>query len=152
MEKYDPRLGLEIAMNGFYIPVVNKDGKVIFSPKDYDDLRKKMSGLSFYEENNYNFSNNLKNEEINSYLEKIEENIRETKIKKEKVTSLFKKVIEELGLGFKTNIDKDLSEGIVELIDTWSTGRETNKIGNSDFDFMMRLDKSIVSSPKKWKL
>lgn len=88
MEKYDPRLGLEIAMNGFYIPVVNKDGKVIFSPKDYDDLRKKMSGLSFYEENNYNFSNNLKNEEINSYLEKIEENIRETKIKK--VTSLFK--------------------------------------------------------------
>ena len=118
MEKYDPRLGLEIAMNGFYIPVVNKDGKVIFSPKDYDDLRKKMSGLSFYEENNYNFSNNLKNEEINSYLEKIEENIRETKIKKEKVTSLFKKVIEELGLGFKTNIDKDLSEGIVELIDT----------------------------------
>lgn len=149
MEKYDPRLGLEIAMNGFYIPVVNKDGKVIFSPKDYDDLRKKMSGLSFYEENNYNFSNNLKNEEINSYLEKIEENIRETKIKKEKVTSLFKKVIEELGLGFKTNIDKDLSEGIVELIDTGSTGRETNKIGNSDFDFMMRLDKSIVSSPKK---
>ena len=35
-------------MNGFYIPVANKEGKIVFTPKDYDELRAKMSGLSYY--------------------------------------------------------------------------------------------------------
>ena len=44
---------------------------------------------------------------------------------------------------------RDLTENYVELIDTGSTGRGTNKPGDGDFDFMMRLDRAIIQNPKK---
>lgn len=149
MDNYDPRVGLEIAMNGFYIPVANKEGKIIFTPKDYDELRSKMSGLSYFDENNYTYSENLITEETEFFAEQIEQSEFEVQTKKEKINSIIKKSLEELGLHLKTNIDGDLTEGVVELIDTGSTGRGTNKPGDGDFDFMMRLDNSIISSPIK---
>jgi len=149
MNKYDPKVGLEIAMNGFYIPVANKEGKIVFTPKDYDELRSKMSGLSYFDENNYIFSENLITEETEYFAEQIEQSNFEVQTKKEKINSIIKKSLEELGLHLKTNIDGDLSEGFVELIDTGSTGRKTNKPGDGDFDFMMRLDKAILSNPTK---
>ena len=149
MDKYDPRVGLEIAMNGFYIPVANKEGKIVFTPKDYDELRTKMSGLSYYDENNYTFSENLITEETEYFAEQIEQSNFEVQAKREKINNVIKKSLEELGLHLKTNIDGDLTEGFVELIDTGSTGRGTNKPGDGDFDFMMRLDKTILSNPTR---
>ena len=144
MEKYDPRVGLEIAMNGFYIPISNMEGEIIFTPKDYDNLREKMSGLSYFDEQNYSFSENLITEETEYFAQQIEESNNETQYKKEKIYNVIKKPLEELGLQLKTNIDGDLTEGVVELIDTGSTGRGTNKPGDGDFDFMMRLDRTIL--------
>ena len=149
MDNYDPRVGLEIAMNGFYIPVANKEGKIVFTPKDYDELRTKMSGLSYYDENNYTFSENLITEETEYFVEQIEQSNFEVQAKREKINNVIKKSLEELGLHLKTNIDGDLTEGFVELIDTGSTGRGTNKPGDGDFDFMMRLDKTILSNPTR---
>ena len=149
MDNYDPKVGLEIAMNGFYIPVANKEGKIVFTPKDYDELRTKMSGLSYYDENNYTFSENLITEETEYFAEQIEQSSFEVQAKREKINNIIKKSLEELGLHLKTNIDGDLTEGFVELIDTGSTGRGTNKPGDGDFDFMMRLDKTILSNPTR---
>ena len=149
MDNYDPKVGLEIAMNGFYIPVANKEGKIVFTPKDYDELRTKMSGLSYYDENNYTFSENLITEETEYFAEQIEQSNFEVQAKREKINNVIKKSLEELGLRLKTNIDGDLTEGFVELIDTGSTGRGTNKPGDGDFDFMMRLDKTILSNPTR---
>ena len=149
MDNYDPRVGLEIAMNGFYIPVANKEGKIVFTPKDYDELRTKMSGLSYFDENNYTFSENLITEETECFAQQIEQSNYEVQAKREKINSIIKKSLEELGLHLKTNIDGDLTEGFVELIDTGSTGRGTNKPGDGDFDFMMRLDKTILSNPTR---
>lgn len=149
MENYDSRVGLEIAMNGFYIPVANKEGKIVFTPKDYDDLRKKMSGLSYFGEQNYSFSNNLITEETKYLAEQIEQSNCEVQLKREKINKVIKKSLEEIGLHLKTNIDGDLTEGFVELIDTGSTGRETNKPGDGDFDFMMRLDRKVLENPLK---
>ena len=149
MEDYDPRVGLEIAMNGFYIPVSNKEGKIVFTPKDYDELRTKMSGLSYFDENNYTFSENLITEETKYFAEQIEQSNFEVQAKREKINNVIKKSLEELGLYLKTNIDGVLTEGFVELIDTGSTGRGTNKPGDGDFDFMMRLDKTILSNPTR---
>ena len=149
MEEYDPRVGLEIAMNGFYIPVANKEGKIIFTPKDYDKLREKMSGLSYFGEQSYSFSENLVTEETRYFAQQIKQSNYEVQVKREKINNIIKKSIEELGLHLKTNIDGDLSEGFVELIDTGSTGRGTNKPGDGDFDFMMRLDKAILSNPSR---
>ena len=149
MDNYDPRVGLEIAMNGFYIPIANKEGKIVFTPKDYDELRAKMSGLSYFEEDNYIFSENLITEETEYFAQQIEQSNFEVQAKREKINSVIKKSLEELGLCLKTNIDGDLTEGFVELIDTGSTGRGTNKPGDGDFDFMMRLDKTILSNPAR---
>lgn len=149
MDNYDPRVGLEIAMNGFYIPVANKEGKIVFTSKDYDELRTKMSGLSYFEEDDYTFSENLITEETKYFAEQIEQSNFEVQAKREKINSIIKKSLEELGLHLKTNIDGDLTEGFVELIDTGSTGRGTNKPGDGDFDFMMRLDKTILSNPTR---
>ena len=149
MDNYDPKVGLEIVMNGFYIPVANKEGKIIFTPKDYDELRSKMSGLSYFGEDNYTFSENLITEETEYYAEQIEQSNFEVQAKRKKINSIIKKSLEELGLHLKTNIDGDLTEGFVELIDTGSTGRGTNKPGDGDFDFMMRLDKTILSNPAR---
>ncbi len=149
MENYDSRVGLKIAMNGFYIPVANKEGKIVFTPKDYDDLRKKMSGLSYFGEQNYSFSNNLITEETKYLAEQIEQSNCEVQLKREKINKVIKKSLEEIGLHLKTNIDGDLTEGFVELIDTGSTGRGTNKPGDGDFDFMMRLDRKVLENPLK---
>ena len=149
MENYDPRVGLEIAMNGFYIPVANKEGKIVFTSKDYDELRTKMSGLSYFGYDNYAFSENLITEETEYFAQQIEQSNFEVQAKREKITSVIKKSLDELGLHLKTNIDGDLTEGFVELIDTGSTGRGTNKPGDGDFDFTMRLDKNILLNPTR---
>lgn len=148
-EPFDSRIGLEIAINGFYIPVANMEGKIIFTPEDYDKLREKMSGLSYFGETTYTFSPNLVTEETEYLAQQIEDSMIEVETKREKIISIIKKALEELGLHLKTSIDGDLTEGFVELIDTGSTGRGTNKPGDGDFDFMMRIDRAILSSPQK---
>lgn len=148
MDEYDPRVGLEIAMNGFYIPVVNKEGKIIFSPKDYDELREKMSGLSYFGENNYTLSDNIisdDTEEIVTQMEQMSKN--DVQLNREIIKHIIQESVEELGLQLKTKIDGDLSEGSAELINTGSTGRGTNIPGKGDFDYIMRLDNKIISSP-----
>lgn len=148
-EPFDSRIGLEIAINGFYIPVANMEGKIIFTPDDYDKLREKMSGLSYFGEDTYTFSPNLVTEETEYLAQQIEDSMIEVQTKREKINNIIKKALEELGLHLKTSIDGDLTEGFVELIDTGSTGRGTNKPGDGDFDFMMRIDRAILSSPQK---
>lgn len=150
LKEVNPAVFLEIAMNGFYIPVVDFDGKLVFSSKDYDILRSKMSGLSYYETGEYEFSDSLvipDTEEIEALVSKSE---LETKYKRDKILDCIKSVLDEMGIKLKTNIDGDLTEGSVELIDTGSTGRGTNKPGDGDFDFMMRVDRVLLQNAKKF--
>jgi hypothetical protein len=138
-------------MNGFYIPIVNKKGELVFTPSDYDYLRSKMSGLSYYGENEYIISNNLVNEDILNIVNKIDENNRQTSTKKELIKSLIQEVMDEYNLKIDETISKDLSSGTIELIDIGSSGRGTNKFGDSDFDFMVRLDRILFYDETKLK-
>ena len=152
MEKYDPRVGLDIVLNGFYIPVVDLDGKVIFTPEDYDKLKSKMQGLSHFGENDYVISNNLVTADTEKIAGQIEQSSKEVQIKREKISAIMRKSLEEVGLKLRTAIGNDLVEGTAELIDTGSTGRGTNKPGDGDFDFIMRLDRSIIANPSKLQM
>lgn len=143
------KIGLEIAMNGFYIPVVDMDGKLVFTPDDYDNLRKTMSGLSYYGEDTYVFSDNLINEETTLIVKEINESNKETMKKSNIINSIIKDSLLEFGLIFKNKIDGDLSEGSAEFIDIGSTGRFTNLLGTGDFDFFMRLDRSVLTKEEK---
>ena len=145
----DSRIGLEIAMNGFYIPVINLEGKIIFSKEDYENLRKKMSGCTYYNIKEYEFSENLNNFNVDEILNSIRDNRDKLNEDKVKIFENVKEVINTFGLSLKGYADGDLTEGVVELIDTGSTGRETNIPGDGDFDFIMRLDNSILLNPEK---
>jgi len=145
LEDYDKRVGLIIAMsNGGYVPVRDMEGRTVFTYDDYKALRNKMSGLSYYKENDYNFSDNLVISEVEEIKDEIEANNELTAKKREKINRLIEEAMQEVGLELKTKIDGDLSSGVVELINTGSTGRGTNKPGDGDFDFMMRLDRKII--------
>lgn len=149
MEKFDPRVGLEIALNGFYIPIANTEGQILFTPEDYDQLRNKMSGLTYYGENEYNLSNHLITDDTTLIANQIEQSNIETSRKRKIINLIIQEALAECGLGFKDKIDGDLSSGIVEFIDTGSTGRGTNKPGDGDFDFVMRLDRNILRDNRK---
>ena len=156
---------LEIALNGFYIPIIDRDSEeLIFTPDDYDTMRQQMSGLSHYSTGDYQFApedelelppTNVERTTIPSTTAIISElpaSIAETDHKHEVINQAIKQAITnipELNLSYKDYLDGDLTENIVEMIDTGSTGRQTNAPGSGDFDYMARLDRSILNDPTK---
>lgn len=146
----DDRIGVEVAKNGFYIPVVDKETeKVIFTPDDYDNLRSKMQGLSYYGTSEYHVSSNLETDEIDKIASALEQSKEENKRNREAINITLRDALNTVNLSLKDTIDKKLETGTVELIDTGSTGRDTNLPGDGDYDFIMRLDREIISDPVK---
>ena len=156
---------LEIALDGFYIPVVDRDSEeLIYTPDDYDKMRERMSGLSHYHTGDYQFapdseldlpSTNVGKSVVsstNTIINELPASIAETDHKHEVINQTIKQAITsipELNLSYKDYLDGDLTENIVEMIDTGSTGRQTNAPGSGDFDYMARLDRSILNDPTK---
>ena len=156
---------LEVALNGFYIPVVDRDSEeLIFTPDDYDKMRQQMSGLSHYHTGDYVFAPDDELElpstrvgettvpSTSTIIEEIPEGISDTDRKHAVINQAIEEAITnipELNLSYKDYLDGDLTENIVEMIDTGSTGRQTNAPGSGDFDYMARLDRSILNDPTK---
>lgn len=142
------RIKYEIVMNGFYIPLVNTKGELIFTPDEYDKLHENMVGLSKFEtENEYNFAFELDNFDISNtnYNIDIGKSINEVSSKKKELIDK----ISNTGLPIKEGRSIDLSDKSIELIDIGSTGRGTNKMSGYDFDFIMRVDKEIYVNDDK---
>ena len=156
---------LEIALDGFYIPVVDRDSEeLIYTPDDYDKMREQMSGLSHYRTGNYQFAPDDELElpstdvgettipSATAIISELPASMAETDRKHEVINQAIKQAITnipELNLSYKDYLDGDLTENIVEMIDTGSTGRQTNAPGSGDFDYLARLDRSILNDPTK---
>ena len=188
---------LEIALNGFYVPVVDRDSEeLIFTPDDYDKMRAQMSGLSYYRTGDYQFapdselelgeltldkeslsavsmpttsptssssssvgddaqgasSSSITIPSTTTIIDQLPASMAETDHKHEVINQTIKQAITgipELNLSYKDYLDGDLTENIVEMIDTGSTGRQTNAPGSGDFDYLARLDRSILNDPTK---
>ena len=156
---------LEIALNGFYIPVVDRDSEeLIFTPADYDKMREQMSGLSHYSTGDYRFAPEAELElpstsveratipSTTAIIDQLPTSMAETDRKHEVINQAIKQAITnipDLNLSYKDYLDGDLTENIVEMIDTGSTGRQTNAPGSGDFDYLARLDRSILNDPTK---
>lgn len=146
VKDYDSRIGLEIAMNGFYIPVFNTKRELLFSPKDYDELREKMEGLSYYNENTYNFSQNLNvfmDVDVASHLKAQQEKIMAIR---SQIQAIVRDVLKEYNLGLEDAITGKLDDGKVEFCETGSSKRGTSVLEDYDFDFIMRIDNPIFES------
>ena len=188
---------LEIALGGFYIPIVDRDSEeLIFTPADYDKMRQQMSGLSYYHTGDYQFApdSDLELGELtldkkslsavstpttssanssssstsddaqgassgsitipgtDTIINELPASMAETDHKHEVINQVIKQAITsipDLNLSYKDYLDGDLTENIVEMIDTGSTGRQTNAPGSGDFDYLARLDRSILNDPTK---
>lgn len=126
-----------IILNGFYIPVYDKNtGNLLFTPKEYDMIRNKMFGLKRYGMKEFNFSPNL--DDVPDYDNAAL--ITDATEKRTHINKFIEKVMKERGLRFSPKQSDDLVLGGIDLIDTGSTGRGTNIELSSDFDFIMRID------------
>ena len=181
---------LEIALGGFYVPIVDRDSEeLIYTPDDYDTMRQRMSGLSHYSTGDYIFApdSELELDELtldkeslsavstpsssstsddaqgtssgsitipgtDTIIDQLPASMAETDHKHEVINQTIKQAITDipdLNLSYKDYLDGDLTENIVEMIDTGSTGRQTNASGSGDFDYVARLDRSIIGNPTK---
>ena len=134
----------EIARHGYYIPIVDFSGKIIYTPEEFDKLKEKMQGLSYYVDNTYSFSNNLITEDTIKIKNELEESRKDIKYKQSLISKIIEEVLQKYNLTIKNESDGDLTPGTVEILDTGSTGRLTNEIGDGDFDFLFKIDNNIL--------
>lgn len=138
--EWQEKYGYVMAQNGIYIPVYDKEsGKLLFTEKQYDEIRENMKGLSYYKADDFEIDQTAINSSVLEQAKKLKEQKQgetTTKEKQQKIIELIKnnlvpKIIVADMVG-------DLSKEIVEFIDTGSTGRGTNLPGDGDFDFMLK--------------
>ena len=155
-DNYSPKMGVDVAMGGFYIPIVDKSGHLLFTEDDYDEIRRKMSGLSHYGINTYTFSNHLVIPEVLEIQKDLKEDRSHIQNIGRIIKDSFRRVLENVEIEgecysfpIKECMDGDLSMGTIEVIDTGSTSRGTSMVGDYDFDYMFRIDSSIFKNSHK---
>ncbi|MDO8658952.1 MAG: hypothetical protein Q7K55_09510 [Candidatus Levybacteria bacterium] len=143
----------DIAENGFYIPVVDSAGKVIFTPEMYDEYRHVFDGVSRYSESGIRIltSNSEKAEDlslseevvakhkenVSHLLQEIKDNIPVLDNVKGKVRESIQAVLDKYQVKLREEFEMDIRRA--DLLDTGSTGRYTNIPGDCDFDLMLLL-------------
>ena len=132
----------EIAQNGFYIPVTDEEGEIVFTPEMYNEYRKTFDGLDRFDGNPLEIKRLSTGD---SYLQQVKEITKEMKKDRKEVVNLSDGIIKEvrralgvLGITFKDKYDPGILGA--ELLDIGSTGRGTNMPGDYDFDFTLKLD------------
>ena len=127
-----------LAKNGFYIPVINMNGKILFTQDEYEKIRESMQGLTHYGLSDFTIDESANDSSIKKeaeILRKDAERKTPTEIKREAVIEFIR---ENIGKELTTDMIGDISSRYLELIDTGSTGRGTNIPGDGDFDFMLK--------------
>jgi len=150
--EYSDQMAFTITKNGFYIPVFNPNGELLFTKDDYYKIKSQMDGLSHYGEYNYIFSNNLDFPEMIQFIRDIPIIEKDTSNKKQLISTAISEALSRLGLEMKIDFDGDLSRNKYFFIDIGSTGRKTNLKNDTDFDFLLMLDKSITNDNEKMRI
>jgi len=136
------KLFFEISQNGYYLPVTNESGKVIFTPEMYDEYRQYFSGLEKFDGPEFAFHPITPSERSYDRVSEIASKIPEDSKRVKQVTQTIRSQIEQslgsFGVGLRPEFDTSILGA--ELLDTGSTGRHTNTPGDFDFDFSLKLD------------
>ena len=148
----DKRVFLEVALNGFYIPVINKQGELVFTPEDYDKLRSKMSGLEYYGAGDFQIASkeDLMVPGVQTFADGIQANREVISRKHNAIKEAVRKGMETVGVTMKDKLDGNVMTGCADLIDTGSTARGTDLPGKADFDYICRVDRSLFVDKKKF--
>ena len=133
----------EITQNGYYIPITDEQGSIIFTPEMYGAYRHTFDGLERFDGDPLMISRLSEGNPLFDQLQNIKEAKRGDKERVAALSSPIKKliagVLAERGSQLKEKFDTGLLGA--ELLDIGSTGRDTNMPGDADFDFTLKLDK-----------
>ncbi len=145
-----------IAKNGFYIPVVDQHtGNCIFSPDDFDQLRRTLSGVEYYGGGEFQFANDedLVAPDTGEIAKELITHNQEIASQSQSVFDQIQRILFENYpnlRGLRDGVSDDLAPGYMELINTGSTGRGTSTPGSKvDFDYIMRVDADIYNDRAK---
>lgn len=146
----------EIAINGFYIPVVDFAGKILFTAEEYDMLRSKMAGLSYYGCNDYTMSPHSSSSMVDEIITMLDENEQVKNEQSPKIYSAIESAITDMVYDKETGqkmkcfdkIGRNIVPGSVEVLETGSSKRGTNVPGDFDFDYIFRVDAAIENGRK----
>ena len=140
--KYFDKLCLEIVQNGYYIPVTDRDGKIIFTPEMYEDYHKFYDGLERFgggEMSVVTTAESMKHyPDVVGIKDSLEKNSAEVEGISRSIAQMVEQVLGEQGVTLKDKLDMSILGA--ELMDTGSTGRHTNMPGGFDFDLVLRID------------
>jgi hypothetical protein len=130
-----------IAQNGYYIPVVDKEKKLIFTPQMYDEYRKWFAGIERFDGSDMPFTSSKTESyypEIRSILDSKQQDAARLFELKTDVRTMILQVLAQFDIKLKPEYDDSLLGA--ELLDIGSTGRGTNTVGEGDFDLSLKLD------------
>jgi hypothetical protein len=134
----------EIAKNGYYIPIVNESGKVIFTPEMYDRYLKAFVGLEKFDNKKLFFlpttSEQKSHDKISKIITTIPQNIENINKLTQPVVFGIKRIFEYLGVSFKSELD--IHSSGAEFFNIGSTSRYTNNLKDFDLDFSIKLNSS----------
>ena len=136
------KLYFEIAQNGYYTPVADSSGKVIFTPEMYDEYRKSFAGLEKFDAPPLDFHTAKTGDQSYDRVREISAAVPEDSRRVEQTSKIIYDEVKQALGGLGVNLRAEFDTGILgaELLDTGSTGRHTNAPGDFDFDLSLKLD------------
>jgi len=136
------KLFFEVAQNGYYIPVTDTSGKVIFTPEMYDEYRESFAGLEKFDAPTLDYHPTTAGDRSYKKVAELTFGIPKDSERVAQVTQTIRSEIEQTlsNLGISLRAEFDTSILGAELLDTGSTGRHTNAPGDFDFDLSLKLD------------
>lgn len=149
------RLKMLLAKKGIYKPVYDFTGKLVFTKKEYDTIRSKLDGISYYktiteEEKAYPIADTslLYFPGIEELAIEMQQDRSKQQERRKIITDKIKEIlVSSLGATqINDTILNDLSQGNIDLLETGSTSRGTNVPRDADYDFMTRVGRNDLKN------
>lgn len=138
------KLKFVIARQGFFIPIMDDQGEVLFDREDYNEYREIFAGVDDYFGGSIEISDSWKNSSLSEHISEYEQNsesLEAIDACRQPLGSDIETAIEEVGIPVA---DEGLRNSLVgaEIIDTGSTGRGAalDISEGVDFDFVVKLN------------
>lgn len=140
----------ELAKNGYYIPVVDTTGKLLFTPEMFEAHRKAYEGLETFDAEDLSVvrttPENSHFEQISVLQSQMEKDQKHLEQILENIRSTVQKTLSEFGIILKDEFSSSITDA--EFYDTGSTGRGTFTPGSYDFDYTLKLsDRDMKKIP-----
>ncbi len=144
-------LKMDLVANGYYVPITDIDGKVLFTPEEFDELQARaFSGTEMVKEP-FTLEKTTRSEEELHKIEALQAGIvaeREMIDTTRKTIEMrIKEALAQAGIALRTS--GELAVG-AEILNTGSTARHTSIVGETvDFDMAIRLDETDLRQKAK---